>query len=76
MGAVGPLQRNPPMSFPMSKRDGGAKPLALGRAAAQSRHIGLHPRFVDKDELFGIEVQLPFENSLLAAERRRDNPAC
>jgi hypothetical protein len=42
-------------------RDRGAKPLAFGRAAAQSRHIGLHPCFVDEDELFRIKVQLTFE---------------
>jgi hypothetical protein len=37
-------------------RDRGANPLAFGRAPAQSRHIGLHPCFVDEDELFGVEV--------------------
>jgi len=45
----------------MTMWNSGAKTFPLGRASAQPSHICFHPCFVDEDELFGIEVQLPFE---------------
>ena len=37
------------------------KTLALWRTCAQQGHFCLSACFVDEDELFGIEIQLPFE---------------
>ena len=50
------------MSWFSSVREGRRREAArLGCTSAQTRHISLHPRFVDEDELFGIEIQLPFK---------------
>jgi hypothetical protein len=43
----------------MSMRSEGAHPLALGTPAAQRRHVGFDPGFVDEDETARIKAVLP-----------------
>ena len=52
----------------MSVRDAGPQPLTSRCPAAQSRHLGRGPCFVDKDEAGRIEIELALEPRLATAQ--------
>jgi hypothetical protein len=47
-------------------RDADAQPLAAAATAVSSGHLGGSPGFVDEDEPFWIEIELPLKPGLAA----------
>ncbi len=58
---------NEGQGLPVAMGDCGDQPLALWRAPAQARHVGLHPAFIEEDQARRVEAGLrlaPFQPGL------------
>jgi hypothetical protein len=56
-------------------RDADRQGFAAAAAAIGPSHVGRSPGLVDKDQAFGIEIELAFEPGLRVASRCRGDPA-